>query len=143
MNTAVIIWIVALIAFILAEAATSALVSLWFVGGSAAALVAALLQAPLWLQITLFFVVSAALLLALRPLAKKYAKPREKTNFDRIVGQLAVVTEQIDGLNGTGAVKVDGKEWSARMQDGSVAEVGAVVRILRVEGVKVYVEKEK
>ena len=142
MDPEIIIWIAALVVFIVLEAATTALVSLWFIGGSAAALIAALLHAPLWLQIALFLVVSVGLLIALRPLAAKLSRSGEKTNLDRIIDRRVAVTETINELENTGAVKVDGQEWSARTEDGSVVETGAVVRILRVEGVKVYVKKE-
>ena len=142
MDPEIIIWIAALVVFIVLEAATTALVSLWFIGGSAAALIAALLHAPLWLQIALFLVVSVGLLIALRPLAAKLSRSGEKTNLDRIIDRRVAVTETINELENTGAVKVDGQEWSARTEDGSVVEAGAVVRILRVEGVKVYVKKE-
>lgn len=139
-----IFWACAAVVFIIAEAATAALVSVWFIGGAVAALVAALFGAPLWVQIALFVVVSGALLAALRPLAKRSAANRERTNADRVVGALGLVTERIDAIAGTGAVKVDGKEWSARSVRGGVIDAGEVVRVERIEGVKVFVtEKEE
>ena len=116
--------------------------SLWFMGGALTALIAALCGAEIWLQIILFFVVSIALLLCLRPLSKKLLKKRKvATNADSNIGKTAVVTETIDNLRGTGAVKISGVEWSARSVDDSVLEKDAVVRILRIEGVKVCVER--
>ena len=137
-----IFWACAAAVFIIVEALTAALVSVWFIGGAVAALVAALLGAPLWLQIALFAVVSAALLAALRPLAKKSAANRERTNADRILGARGVVTETIDPLQGTGAAKIDGKEWSARSVSDGVIAAGSVVRVERIEGVKVFVKEE-
>ena len=111
-------------------------------GGALTALIAALCGAEIWLQIILFFVVSIALLLCLRPLSKKLLKKRKvATNADSNIGKTAVVTETIDNLRGTGAVKISGVEWSARSVDDSVLEKDAVVRILRIEGVKVCVER--
>ena len=144
MSQAVIGWLIAIVVFIVAEAATVALVSVWFMGGALAALIASLCGAELWLQIVLFFAVSAALLLALRPLSKKLLRRKKvATNADRNIGRTAIVTEEIDNLLGTGAVKISGVEWSARSADGSRIEKGAVVRVLRIEGVKVCVERAK
>ena len=139
-----VLWLALLIVFAVLEASTVSLVSIWFMGGALTALIAALCGAEIWLQIILFFVVSIALLLCLRPLSKKLLKKRKvATNADSNIGKTAVVTETIDNLRGTGAVKISGVEWSARSVDDSVLEKDAVVRILRIEGVKVCVEREE
>ena len=138
------IWLAALVLFAILEASTSALVSVWFIGGSLAAMIAALLGAPVWLQIVLFFVVSAALLLLLRPIARKYMKTRTvPTNVSSNLGKTAVVTEAIDNLHGAGAVKIGGVEWSARSADDTPIAKDAVVRVVKIEGVKVFVELVK
>lgn len=135
------IWLTALIIFAVLEAATAALVSIWFVGGSLAAMISALCGADLWLQILLFFAVSALLLLAIRPLTKKYLVPHtEQTNARGNVGKRAVVIERIDTLHGKGAVKIDGVEWSARTRSEKPIEVGTLVRITDIVGAKVCVE---
>ena len=137
-----VLWLVLLIVFAVLEASTVSLVSIWFMGGALTALIAALCGAEIWLQVVLFFVVSIALLLCLRPLSKKLLKKKKvATNADSNIGKTAVVTETIDNLRGTGAVKFSGVEWSARSVDDSVLEKDAVVRILRIEGVKVCVER--
>ncbi len=137
-------WLAALVVFAILEASTSALVSVWFIGGSLAAMIAALLGAEIWLQVVLFFVVSAALLLLLRPIAKKYMKTRTvPTNASSNIGKTAVVTSAIDNLRGTGAVKIGGVEWSARSADDQPIEKDAVVRVTKIEGVKVFVELVK
>ena len=133
------IWLIALLIFLVAEIATVSLVSIWFVGGASVALLAAALGGSFWLQVSLFVAVSAALLLALRPLTKKYFSPKAKFGTDRLIGTQAVVAERIDNLAATGAVRADGKEWSARSEDGSILEVGSVATILAIEGVKVIV----
>ena len=137
-----VLWLALLIVFAVLEASTVSLVSIWFMGGALTALIAALCGAEIWLQIILFFVVSIALLLCLRPLSKKLLKKKKvATNADSNIGKTAVVTETIDNLRGTGAVKISGVEWSARSVDDSVLEKDTVVRILRIEGVKVCVER--
>lgn len=137
-----ILWLALLIVFVIVEAATVSLVSVWFIGGAAAALIAALCGARLWLQVLLFFGVSIALLLCLRPLSKRLLKQKKvATNADSNIGKEAVVTEEIDNLQGKGAVKIAGVEWSARSVDGSVIEKDAVVLVERIEGVKVCVRR--
>lgn len=134
------IWLGALIVFAALEAATSTLVSLWFIGGALTAMIAALCGANLWLQILLFFAVSAILLVILRPLAKKYLNPRaQPTNARSNIGKRAIVTEEIDTLRGKGAVKLGGVEWSACSKDDTAIAVGSVVRITDIEGVKLCV----
>jgi len=140
----VIFWAVATVAFIILELATVGLASIWFALGALCALIAALLGAPVWLQVVWFVIVSVATLLLTRPLAKKYINSRATaTNADRVIGHKAVVKERIDALAGTGAVLADGKMWSARMQGGDeTAEVGDIVVVREIQGVKLIVEPE-
>ena len=136
-----IVWLVLLVVFSAAEAITVGLTSIWFAAGSLCALIAALLGGPLWIQITLFLAVSLLCLAAVRPLAKRHLNDRvEPTNADRVIGAEAQVTEDIDNIHGKGAVVIRGMTWSARSQDDSVITAGARVRVLRIEGVKVFVE---
>ena len=135
-----IIWVAAIIIFGIAEAATAGLVSIWFVGGALAALIAAELGAVLWVQFLLFILVSVALLAATRPLARRMLeKTIVPTNADMVLRRTAKVTETIDNLSAAGAVFVDGKTWSARSEDGVDIPNGAMVTVVRMEGVKLYV----
>lgn len=141
-TTQKLVWLVLLLLFSAGEAATVGLTSIWFAAGSLAALIAALLGGALWLQIALFLVVSLLCLVAARPLAKRHLNDKvQPTNADRVIGLEAPVTEDIDNLHGKGAVTVNGLTWSARSQDDSVIAAGTLVKILRIEGVKVYVER--
>lgn len=136
-----LIWVALLILFTAGEAVTVGLTSIWFSAGALAALIAALLGGALWLQVLLFIVVSAACLLAVRPLAKKYLNPAvQPTNADRVIGKQAQVTEEINDLAATGAVSIGGVIWTARTGTEAVIPVGTLVRVLRIEGVKVFVE---
>ena len=139
-----IVWIAAIVIFGVVEAATAGLTSIWFVLGSVAALIVAICNGPIWLQISLFFVVSIVTLAATRPLVTKLMKKDIKpTNADRVLGGLARVTERIDNDVPTGAVYIDGKTWSARSSSGESIEPDTMVRVVRMEGVKLYVEAEK
>ena len=136
-----LVWLGLLILFAVGEAVSVGLTSIWFAAGALAALVCALLNGPLWLQITLFIIVSILCLLAVRPLAKRYLNGKvQPTNVDRILGEEAQVTEDIDNIQGRGAVTIGGITWSARSQNGEAIPTGALVKVLRIEGVKVFVE---
>ena len=135
-----IIWPVLMIAFLIAEAATVVTISLWFAGGALVALVASLLGAPLWLQVTLFFLVSAALLGSLRGMVRKHFTPKlERTNVDAIIGSSGYVTTEIDNIKATGTVKLGAMEWTARATNGAPLAVGTLVKVDKIEGVKVFV----
>ena len=139
-----IIWLVLLILFGAGEAATVGLTSIWFAVGSFAALIAALLGGQIWLQVVLFLVVSGLSLAAARPLVRKFLAPaHQPTNADRVIGAEAVVTEEINNLLAQGAVSVSGLTWSARSAHDTVIPVGTVVRVDRIEGVKLYVFESK
>ena len=137
-----IVWTAAIILFGIVEAVTAGLVCIWFVAGALVALVAAFVDAPLSIQIVLFLVVSAAALALTRPVLKKITNATATpTNADRVLGEVAKVTETIDNENSAGAVYVDGKTWSARSADGTVIPAGERVRIESMEGVKLYVKQ--
>lgn len=135
-----IVWLVLMVVFLLAETATVTMVSLWFAAGSLVALVATLLHAQLWLQVTLFLAVSALLLAALRPIARKHFTPRlTRTNVDAVVGSRGYVTADIDNISATGTVKLGAMEWTARSTSGSIIPKGTLVQVDKIEGVKAFV----
>ncbi len=139
-----LVWMGLLLVFGVGEAITVGLTSIWFAAGSLVALIAALLGGNMWLQITLFFVVSALSIAAFRPIAQKYVNGKvEPTNADRIIGREVLVTERISNLQAEGAVSISGMTWSARSADEKDIPKGTLVRVLRIEGVKVYVEEVK
>ena len=139
------LWLAAMVVLLIIEGAVPGLVSIWFALGALAALLAAILHAPVWLQVTWFVVVSVVSLILTRPLARKYVNSKtQPTNADMLIGSDCVVRERIDNLRGTGAVLAQGKEWTARTENGEAsAEVGEIVKIVRIEGVKLIVKKEK
>ena len=144
MESTVILWIAAIILFMVVEAATAGLTCIWFALGSVAALVTAWLKGPLWLQAVWFLAVSAAALFLTRPLAKKYINAeKQPTNADRVLGRIGIVTETVDNIAAAGAVKVDGQVWTARSADGEVIAIGERVEALEIRGVKLIVKKSE
>ena len=134
-------WLIAMVLLLIIEMIVPGIVSIFFAFGALAALIAALLLAPMWLQLAWFFAVSILTLILTRPFVKKYVNSRvTPTNADMAVGRDAIVTEAIDNLHAKGAVMLDGKIWTARTEkDTVVINAGEIVRILRIQGVKLSV----
>ncbi len=136
----IVFWLVAFIVFLVIEAVTAGLTSIYFAAGALAALLSAALGAPDWLQAVWFIVLSGVTLYFTRPLAKKYVNSRRlATNADRMIGTVCIVTEDIDNLAGTGAAVAGGKIWTARSVDGTPIPKGSTVRVCAIEGVKLMV----
>ena len=136
------IWLGALVLFLILEGQTAAVVSLWFAAGSLAAMIAAVCGAELWLQAVLFVLVSCILLGCLRPFARRLLKPGiVKTNADALVGTTGYLLEEADNLRGTGRIKLGGVEWTARSATDGVIPMGSLVKVERIEGVKVFVRE--
>lgn len=138
LNSPVAIWALLLVLFLVVEAGTTALVSIWFAAGALAALVACLLGAAMWLQIVLFLIVSLVLLAVLWKRIRSRT-PAAKTNVDSVIGSEGYVVESIDNVSYTGRVKLGGITWAARSTSGDSIPTDTLVRVDRVEGVKVFV----
>lgn len=135
-----IVWLIAIVAFIVLEAVTYQMLSIWFVIGAIGGLIASLLNSEFWLQMTLFIVISVILLIAFRPLAVKKLKTNYKTNADAVIGKKVTITKEVDNINGTGEGKLDGMAWTVRTESGKTLGVGDVAEVKRIEGVKLIVD---
>ena len=140
MNWEAIFWLAAMVVFIAAEAMTVSLVSIWFAAGALGAIIVALLGGGLVLQVTVFLALAVALLLSLRSIVRKHFTPHvTKTNIDSVIGATGIVVTPVNNIAALGQVQINGMEWSARSSDNSHIPAGALVRVDRVEGVKVFV----
>ena len=140
MNWEAIFWLAAMVVFIAAEAMTVSLVSVWFAAGALGAIVVALLGGGLILQVTVFLALAVALLLSLRSIVRKHFTPHvTKTNIDSVIGATGIVVTPVNNIAALGQVQINGMEWSARSSDNSHIPAGVMVRVDRVEGVKVFV----
>lgn len=135
-----VMWIVLAVLLAVVEAASFGLISIWFCIGAVFAAAVSCFSDVLLLQFAVFIISSAVLLLATRPLVKKYLSSRhEPTNADRIIGRQARVIADINSAENRGQVQVDGQVWSARADE--VIQTGETVTIDGIEGVKVLVHK--
>lgn len=142
MSAAGIIWIIAAVVFGIIEAATAALVTIWFAAGAVAAAVAAQCGLDVVWQVLIFVVVSGVFLCLTRPLVKKLMRGKpQNTNADRYIGMEGVVIKPIDPIENSGQIKVSGTVWSAVSAAGDPIGSGDKVRVIGIEGVKLVVEK--
>ena len=135
-----IFWLVLVIVLSFVEIATVSLVSIWFVASGIVAMILSFFIEDTAIITTIFILLGIFLLVISRPIVNKLrSKDNEKTNLDRIIGETAIVTEDIN-KNEVGEVKVDGKRWSAISKEKCLK--GDTVKILKIDGVKLIVEKE-
>ena len=139
-------WLILFIVLLVIEIITLGLTTIWFAGGALAAFILAMLGVPAGIQWAVFCVISLILLFGTRPWAVRYfnSQKREKTNVESLIGKTAVVTSEIQNLEGKGEVFVNGLTWTARSSENSVAiaeDTHVVVKA--VEGVKLIVEEKK
>ena len=137
-------WIALFVIFLIAEAATAQLATIWFAAGALVALILEIAGIEsISIQVLAFISVSAVTLIATRPLVKKMVNQKTiATNADRNIGCEAVVTEAIDNLASVGAVKINGNIWTARSADDSPIEAGTIVITEKIDGVKMIVRRK-
>ena len=139
-----IFWLVVFVVLLIVEIATMGLTTVWFAGGALISFLAAYMGLGVVVQVLLFLVVSILLLVLTIPLAVKFFnQEREKTNAESLIGQKAVVKEEINTLQATGRVEVNGMEWSAKTEESEIIEADTIVMIKGIQGVKLIVEKEE
>ena len=138
-----IFWLIVVVVMAVIEIITLGLTTIWFAGGALVAFLASLLGAGLLMQTILFIVVSVILLSVTRPLAVEFFnKGRIKTNAESLIGETAVVQQEIDNLRAKGMVSINGQEWSARSVDNEIIPNETLVEIMEISGVKLLVRKK-
>lgn len=133
-------WLWIAIAFAIIEAITVGIVSIWFSIGAVAALLASLIIGDLFLQILVFFVTSAFLLMKTRKIAVEKLKiGQHKTNIDELIGEECVVVKAIEPQK-AGEVKLRGMIWRVVSESNQAYNVGELAQVLRIEGVTIIIK---
>jgi len=139
-----IFYLILFIALLIVEALTSGFVSIWVSLASLVTCIFAYFFPKMyWAQIGICVAVSLILIILTKPFVNKVKAKKTSTNADRLIGDIAVVTDDIDNLKATGSVKVNGLEWTARSEDGSKIEKNKKVKINKIDGVKLIVAEIK
>ena len=135
-----VVWLILAVIFLIVEALTAGLTTIWFAAGALVALICSLFDLALGIQIAIFLIVSICLLVFTRKIFVDELKTgTEKTNTEALIGEKAVVLTEIPAY-GVGQVKVGGQVWSAvaEVQENSIA-AESLVEIHAIEGVKLIV----
>jgi len=134
------IWLGLVVTLTLIEVLTTNLVTIWYIASALVSLILAFFVDSYLIQFSVFVILGTILLLTTRDyLIKLIVQNKEKTNLDRVVGMIGVVTEEITSKK-SGEVKVDGKRWTA-IADKKI-KVDSTVKVLEIDGVKLKVEEE-
>ncbi|MDO4830580.1 MAG: NfeD family protein [Clostridia bacterium] len=138
------IWIGFAIIMAVCEAATTQLVSIWFVLGAICAAITTVFTPSILIQLAVFLVVTLISMLVTRPLVKKLRNKNavQTTNSDSLIGKIGVTLTDISDAQSVGQVKISGKEWSARSDFAPILK-NTKVKVLAIEGVKLIVEPLK
>ena len=144
MEPILIIWLLGIIVFVILEAATYQLVSIWFAVGAVGGLAAAALGAKFNVQMCVFLALSVILLLCLRPISKKLLKSKiERTNADSLIGKDVLITKEVNNLLGNGEGKINGMKWTVRTSGSSPIPEGETAVVEKIEGVKLIVKRKE
>ena len=136
-----VVWLSIIIILTFLEATTINLTTIWFVASGLVALLLSFFTDSYLIQFGVFVVLGVILLITTKPILQKTLKPKKaSTNIERVLEMQGLVTEKIS-KNNNGEVKVDGKRWTAYAD--KTIEVGSIVNILKINGVKLKVEKVK
>jgi membrane protein implicated in regulation of membrane protease activity len=137
-------WVLLGFALMLGEVVTpGAFFFLFFgVGGLVVGLLAwAGIAGPPWVQWFLFTLVSLACLVPLRARLLRRVQGEPRQPVDSLVGQIAVGLEDL-APGQVGKAELRGTAWSARNAGTSVIARGARTRVVRVDGLMLWLESE-
>ena len=134
------VWLILAGVFVIGEVLTSGFLIFWLALGSLIAMAVSFLTDSIIIQTTVFLISSVILILATKPLVKKFANTETvKTNVSSIIGKKGLVTKDINSINSTGQVKIDGELWSAIGENDMEISKGTEVEVVEIKGVKVIV----
>lgn len=137
------IWSVAVVAFLVMEAMTASLTSIWFAGGAFASLIAKFLGAGLWTQIIVFLTVSLICVISVKKFYNKKAdENKNPTNSDRLIGQRVVIRKSEDDIKEQGTAVINDVSWKVKSENGEEIIDGSTATVLKIEGVKLIVKGE-
>lgn len=138
------IWLILAGVFVIGEVLTSGFLIFWLALGSLIAMAVSFLTDSIIIQTTVFLISSVILILATKPLVRKFANTETvKTNVSSIIGKKGLVTKDINSINSTGQVRIDGELWSAIGENDMEISKGTEVEVIEIKGVKVIVAPVK
>ncbi len=135
------IWLILAGVFLILEIFTAGFLIFWLSLGSLFAMIVSFFTDSIIIQTAVFVVSSTILIFATKPFVKKFAQNKNsiKTNVFSIVGKTGLVTEEINPIQSTGQIKINGETWSASTKNNVIIPEGSEVEVLEIKGVKTIV----
>ena len=139
------IWLIISGVCLVVEIMTVGFLVFWLAIGALFAMITSFFTDNLIVQTAVFVISSAILIFATKPFVKKFASGKNsvKTNVYSIIGKVGIVTKNINSIESTGQVKVDGELWSAVGENDIDIEKDTEVKVVKVDGVKLVVSPVK
>ena len=135
------VWVAVTILCVVIESLTLSLTTIWFGISSFVLVFLAFTPIPFGVQLLIFVLLSLVLLIFTRPIVKKKLNQKKiATNYERIIGQIAVVTKKITAID-KGSIKINGMEWTAAVKEDITLEEGSKCIIEEIAGVTAYVKE--
>jgi len=137
-----LMWLILAAVLLIGEVFSAGFFLFWFSIGAAAAGLTALLGANEIVQLIIFVIVSGVLFVTGRKFANRVTKKQPPgIGADRFVGGIGIVLEEINLSANTGKIRLNQDSWRAVSENGEIVPVGASVKVLRVDGTRVIVQK--
>jgi len=137
-----LMWLILAAVLLIGEVFSAGFFLFWFSIGAAAAGLAALLNADNIVQLIIFVIVSGVLFVTGRKFANRVTKKQPPgIGADRFVGGIGIVLEEINSSVNTGKIRLNQESWRAESENGEIVPAGVAVKVLRVDGTRVIVQK--
>lgn len=137
-------WLIVAGIFFIVEIATTGFLIFWLGIGALFAMITSFITNSIVAQTIVFVVTSCILIPLTKPLADKFTnKKTVATNSYSLINKHGIVTMDINPIEATGQVKVNGEIWSAKSQDESIIPQGTEIEVLDIDGVKLIVSPVK
>ena len=137
-----IFWLIAAGVFFIIEIATVGFLIFWLGIGAILAMITSFITENVVIQTTVFVISSAILIPLTKPFVDKFTKKDSMpTNSYSLIGKKGVVTKEINSINGTGLVKVNGETWSAKTEDELTIPQSTEIEVVSIDGVKLIVKQ--
>lgn len=136
-----IVWLIGIAVFLILEAATYQMISIWFAAGALGGFIVSLCGGGFYIQMTVFLIITFVLILLVRPLSLKLVKPKNiRTNAGSLIGKTVLITQEVDNFKGTGQGKTEGMFWTIRSIDDEIIPEGELATVEEIQGVKLIVK---
>lgn len=137
------IWLIISGLAIIIEFFTVGFLVFWFSIGALIAMIVSFFTDSIFIQTSVFIVISTILIFATKPFVKHFDIPNPlRSNVYSLTDKIGIVIQEINSSNSTGQIRVDGETWSAVSESSDlIIPKDTKVKIIKIKGVKAVVTK--